>query len=195
MTVITYSSAAGRLQKEIQVPPASGNVPQHLSEFLEPGAVPGPSENPVLGCCGVRGQRRAEERNHRKAKEGAGNLEWKRRTWSRGVNRERTEGELCNVYSAGKREIKNDLEDKGRKALKGKDKKTDVCEWSSVTEEKHRITKRMRKKMCLPLKHINEDKMTIMGRRHHIFICLLLLILSLCAEPTLSQVRMSSSVM
>uniref|UniRef100_UPI0037E7E888 usherin n=1 Tax=Semicossyphus pulcher TaxID=241346 RepID=UPI0037E7E888 len=57
MTVITYSSAAGRFPKKIQVlerPPDSGNVPEPLSEILEPRTMPDPSEILVLESSGVK---------------------------------------------------------------------------------------------------------------------------------------------
>ncbi|XP_071778073.2 usherin [Centroberyx gerrardi] len=59
MTVITYSSAAGRLPKEIQVlehSSAARNVPEPPSEILEPWNIPEPWENPTQESCRGKGK-------------------------------------------------------------------------------------------------------------------------------------------
>ncbi|TKS69913.1 Usherin Usher syndrome type IIa protein [Collichthys lucidus] len=80
MTVITYSSAAGRLPKEIQVlehPCDSGNVPVPLFEIVEPRTMLDPTENPTREPCGVKGQRRIEQERGAKG----GIVKRRRQTW------------------------------------------------------------------------------------------------------------------
>ncbi|CAB1442997.1 unnamed protein product [Pleuronectes platessa] len=91
MTVITYSSTAGRHPEEIQVldrPDTSRNVPESPSGSREPL---NPPEDLMLESCGVKGQSWAEEKEEQKTKAGVkrGNLQSGSQTWGRGVQKER----------------------------------------------------------------------------------------------------------
>ncbi|XP_039982949.1 usherin [Xiphias gladius] len=209
MTVITYASAAGRLPKEIQVlehPSASGNAPELLSEILEPRTTLNPSENQILESWRVKGQRRTKETESGKTKGGAkrGNLRGKRQTWGRGVRREGTKrggrAELCSLW---KRVIGKDLKGSGKNGVEGKDKgKTDVSGILSAAQTEGEIKqceKMMRIRKSWPvllglflLKKMTEERgkreENVTGmRRHHLFLWLALLLLSLCLKPASSQ--------
>lgn len=213
MTVITYSSAAGRLLKEIQVlghPSASGNVPECLSEILEPWAMLDPVENLTVGSCGVRGRRWIEENEDWKTEGGAsrGNLQRKRQTWGRGVGRESMKRggreELCNLL---KRVIRKDSKGSWTNGVKGKDNsKTDVSGILSAVKTEGEIEqweKMRRKRQSWPsilwlfvLKKTTEEEVkrekNIVGMKgHHFFLWLALLVLSLCLKPASSQVRVA----
>lgn len=213
MTVITYASAAGRLPKEIQVlehPSASGNAPELLSEILEPRTTLNPSENQILESWRVKGQRRTKETESGKTEGGAkrGNLRGKRQTWGRGVRREGTKRggreELCSLR---KRVIGKDLKGSGKNGVEGKDKsKTDVSGILSAAQTEGEIKqceKMMRIRKSWPvllglflLKKMTEERgkreENVTGmRRHHLFLWLALLLLSLCLKPASSQVRVA----
>lgn len=214
MTVITYSSAAGRLPKEIQVlehPSASGNVPEPLSEILEPRTMPGPSENQIPGSCGVKGRRWIEQGDD---DGGAKGEEAKRKgqTWGRGVSRERMNRgrgeEQCNLRNKCNKEVGKDLKSEGR-CMEGKDKsKMGVSGNLSAAETEGEIKqreKRMGKRKRRPvfpfspfhLKNIiegdvkGEKSMMKETRWRHIFLWLTLLLFSLCPKPASSQVRVA----
>ena len=199
MTVITYSSAAGRLPKEIQVlehPLASGNVPEPLSEVLDPRTMLDPSENPILDSCGVKGQRWIEQRDN----ERRGKVRRKRQRWGRWVNRE---SQWCNLRNKCNKEVRKDLKS-GRECAEGRHKsRTDVFGILSAAETEGKIEQReerMEKRKTWPvfprpfhLKHITEGEVkrekNMMMRWHHIFLWLILLLFSLCPKPASSQVR------
>ncbi|XP_069030560.1 usherin [Embiotoca jacksoni] len=208
MTVITYSNASGRLQKEIQVlehPSASGNVPRPLPEILDPGAMPGPPQNPSPDCCGVKGQRQNEGRDDQETEGGArgGNVQKKRQTWGRGVNRNRMKRgrEAPSNSWNDEREIGKDPQGSGKNGIKWKNE-TDVSGTLSVTEREGEIThgeNRVRKKKRRPAllwpllpNDIDEEKVTrrtnIVGMRwRHFILWLPLLFLSLCPKPASPQ--------
>lgn len=191
MTVITYSNAVGRVPKELQVPEhpsAFRNVPEPLCGIVEPRTTEEPLENRIIETCWIKGPKWFEEKGGRKSDEGPkrGKLQMKRQTWDRGVFREtrksRGREQLCKLW---------DKED-------GKD-----LTWvEGQTEQRE---KRMENHnnwtvfSCkLPLTNSTDEKvrrerkMTTMMRWHHGFLCLSLLILSLCPKPASSQVRANS---
>lgn len=91
MTGITYSSAAGRLPKEIQVlehPSSPGNVAEPPFKILEPSTTLDPSENPVPESCRVKGQRWLEHTGN----EGGAKAEPQRHRWGRGVSKRMERG-------------------------------------------------------------------------------------------------------
>ncbi|XP_070842368.1 usherin [Chaetodon trifascialis] len=209
MTVITYSSAAGRLPKEIQVlehPFASGNVPEPLSEILEPQTTPHPSENPSLVSGGVKGQRWTEHRDDEgRAKGEKAKRRWQ--TWGRGVSGERMNRgrreEPCNLRNKCNKEVRTDLKS-GRESVEGSHKsKTDISGILSAAETEGEIKQedgRMatRKSWLVSprpfyLKNITEGevkrgKNMMKGVRwHHIFLWLILLLFSLCPEAASAQ--------
>lgn len=210
MTVITYSSAAGRFPKKIQVlehPSACGNVPEPLSETLEPQVMLDHSENPIREPCGVKGQRWIGDERGAKGEKARS----KRQTWARGVSGERMDGgrreEQCNLRNKCNKEVGKNLKS-GRECVEGALKsKTDVSEILSVAETQGEIERReqgMGKKKRWPvfiwpfhLRNITEGevergKNVMKGmRRHHIFLWLILLLYSLCPIPASSQVRVA----
>ncbi|XP_070688414.1 usherin [Pempheris klunzingeri] len=177
MTVITYSSAAGRLPKEIQVlehPSASGNVPEPLSEILEPRNMLGPMKNPALESCGVKGQKRIEERGVEEEAKGE-KAKRKRQKWGRGVSRERMSRrrreEQWNLRNKGNKEVRKDLKS-GVKCLEVKDERnTDVSGILSAAEGEVKKGNNMMKGM----------------RWQHIILWLAVLLFSLCPKPASSQ--------
>ncbi|XP_070762485.1 usherin [Enoplosus armatus] len=146
MTVITYSSAAGGLPKEIQVlthPSASGNGPEPLSENLEPQTMLDPNL-PVASD-----QRWIEQRDDAGGAKG-GKAKRRRQTWGRGVSRERMNRgrreEQCNLRTKCNKEVKKDLKS-GGKCVEGKDKsKTDVS--GILSTEGEIKQKEKRKSLC-----------------------------------------------
>ncbi|XP_074481361.1 usherin [Sebastes fasciatus] len=198
MTVITYSSGAGRHPKEIQVlehPSAPGNVAEPPSEIVEPGTVPDPSENPILQSRGVKGRRRMERRDD----EGGAKAETakrKRQTWSRERMERGRREEQCYLRNKCNKEVRKDRKS-GGKFVEGKDKsKTDVSVILSTAETEGEIKQRMGKRKIWPvslcpfhLKNITERGENMMKgmRWHHIFLWLTLLLFSLCPKPTSSQ--------
>ncbi|XP_045888237.1 uncharacterized protein LOC123958722 isoform X1 [Micropterus dolomieu] len=179
MTVITYSSAAGRFLKEIQVlehPSASEDVPEPQSKILEPQTM---LKNTILESGGVRGHRRTEQRDDdddRGAK--GGQAKGKRQKWGRGVSRERmTRGrreEQCNLRNKCNREVLKYLKSTGR-CVEGKDEsKAGVSGIVSAAETEGEIKER-------------ETRMWKRMRWHDIFLWLTLLLFSLCPKPASSQ--------
>ncbi len=201
MRVITYSSAAGRLPKEIQVlehPSASGNVPGPLSEILEPRTMLDPSENPIVVSCGVKGQIWIERRHDDGGAKGE-KAKRTRRTWGR--------EERCNLRNKCHKEVGEDLKSEGR-CVEGKDKsKTGVSGILSAAETEGEIRqreKRTGKRKRWPvfpwpfhLKNIaegdvkGEKSMVKEMRWQHVFLWLTLVLFSLCPEPASSQVRVA----
>lgn len=195
MTVITYSSAAGRLPKEIQVfehPSASGDAPEPLSEIPEPRTMPDPSGNPIQESCGVKGQGWIGQRDEET---------WKSQTWGRGVSTKRMKGgkreEWCNLRNKREEEVEEELKS-GRECVEGRRKsKTDVSSILSAAKQKEeRMGKRKRWSVFpLPrhLKNITagEAKRGKNTTWHHIFVWLILLLFSLCLTPASSQVRVA----
>ncbi|XP_030271338.1 usherin [Sparus aurata] len=191
MTVITYSSAAGRLPKEIQVfehPSASGDAPEPLSEIPEPRTMPDPSGNPIQESCGVKGQGWIGQRDEET---------WKSQTWGRGVSTKRMKGgkreEWCNLRNKREEEVEEELKS-GRECVEGRRKsKTDVSSILSAAKQKEeRMGKRKRWSVFpLPrhLKNITagEAKRGKNTTWHHIFVWLILLLFSLCLTPASSQ--------
>lgn len=206
MTAITYS----RPPKEIQVlehPSASGNVPEPMSEILEPRNMQGPPENSILESCGFKGHKWCEDKEGQKNDRGAkgGKLQRKTQTWGRGVSKE------C-MKRGGKKQLSNrkvgkDLKGRWGKWVEGKDKsETDVSGILSVAERELWNEKWMekRKSWCaflwkFPVKNsteeeVKKEKNIITGMRHrHIFLWLPLLFLSLCPKPASSHVSNSNS--
>ncbi|XP_019935888.2 usherin isoform X2 [Paralichthys olivaceus] len=195
MTVITYSSDAGRHLEKIQVlerPEASGNVPESQSqEPLDP------PEDLMLESCGVRGQSWTEEKEEQETKAGAkrGNLQRKGQTWSRGVQKER-------LKKGGREDrsvIRNKSKGSDKNGIKEKDKsKSDASGILSAAEMEGEKMGRKRKSWPVSLwmfllKRITEEKVNrgkrVMGmRRWRIFLWLpLLLLLSLSLKPASSQ--------
>ncbi|XP_059204973.1 usherin [Centropristis striata] len=204
MTVITYSSAAGRLLKEIQVlehPYGPRNVAEPLSEIRKPRTMQDLLENPILESCGVKGQNQMKRRDD---KGGAKKEKAKRKsqTWSRGVSRERMEagrtGEQFNLRNKCNKEVRKNVRSCG-KCVEVKDKsKADASGFSVIlsAEETEGGIKKKEKSMggskmwpVFPwpfhLKDITERGTNIMKamRWHHIF----LLLFSLCPKPASSQ--------
>lgn len=210
MTVITYSSAAGRLPKEIQVPEhpfASGNVPGPPSEILEPRTMQDPSQNPSLASCGVKGQRRIEQGDGERRATGEA-VKRRRQTWGRGVGRERMNRgrreEQCNLRNKCK-EVRTELKS-GRECVEGRHK-TDVRGILSAAETEGEIKQkeeRMGKRERWPVSpgpfhlkntaegEVKRGKNMSKGMRwHHIFLWLILLLFSLCPKPASAQVRVA----
>lgn len=197
MTVITYSSAAGRLLKEIQVlehPSASGNAPDLLSEIEKPRTVRDPSQGPIPGFCGVKSQSRTKEKEDLEIGGGVkgGNWQRKRQTWGR--------EDLCNLQ---KRVIRNDSQGSGQSRRKGKDESpTGVSGILSAAETEGEINRWATRKgkswpvcpwLFLLKKKKTEGKTTretnVDMKRYHIV--LWLTVLSLCLQPASSQVRVA----
>lgn len=195
MTVITYSSAAGRLPKEIQVPEhpsASGDAPEPLSEILKPQTMPDTSGNPIPEWCRVKGQEWIGQRDEETRKS---------QTWVRGVSRKRMKGgkreERCNLRTKHEEEVEEEFKS-GRECVEGRRKsKTDVS-WilSAAKQKEERMGKRKRWPVFpLPrhLKNITAGE-TKRGKNttwHHIFVWLIFLLFSLCLTPASSQVRVA----
>ncbi|XP_029281914.1 LOW QUALITY PROTEIN: usherin [Cottoperca gobio] len=202
MTVITYSSPAGRFRKEIQVlghPSAPGNVAEPLPEIGEPRTTLDPSENSIPESCGVKGQRWIDQRDDEGGAEGE-KAKRKRQTWGRGVSRERMQ--------RGRREEQCNLRNKCNKKVVGKymerkDKsKTYVSGFSGIlsaaeTEGEIKQTeKRMGKRKMWPvsswpfhLKNITERGKAMMRtmRWNKILLRFILLVFTLCPKPASSQ--------
>ncbi|XP_031695980.1 uncharacterized protein LOC116378279 [Anarrhichthys ocellatus] len=208
MTVVTYLSAAGRRAIEIQVPEhpmLPGNVAEPLSKILKPGTMPDLSENPMLKSGKVKGQRWLEQRRS----EGGAKAErakTQRQKWGRGVCRERMERgrreERWDLRIKCNKEINKCLK-KGGKCMEGKDKSTtDVCGISGILsaaetegENQQRET-RMRERKIWPVFPWPFYLKNVTGREKHmmkrmkwrpLFICLALLLFSLCPSPASSQ--------
>ncbi|TDH17235.1 hypothetical protein EPR50_G00006290 [Perca flavescens] len=208
MTVITYSSVAGRLPKEIQVlehPSAPENVAE--PRFLEPQTMQDPLENPILESLGVKGQRWMEQREDEGETKGE-KAKRNRQTWSRGVSRERMERvrreEQCNLRNKCNKKVRKDLKSGGKLnesgGLNGKhESKTDVSGILPAAETEGEIKqteKRMAKRKTMPvfswlfhLKNITETVENMMKgmRWHQIFLWLTLLLFSLCPKSASSQ--------
>ncbi|XP_078016774.1 usherin [Epinephelus lanceolatus] len=209
MTVITYSSAAGRLPKKIQVlehPSAPENVAEPLSELLEPRTMLDPSENPILDTCGVKGQGWIEQRDDQGGAKGE-KVKRKRQTWGRGVRTEEMDGgrrgEQFNLRKKCNRKVGEDLKS-GEKCVVGKHKsKADVSGILSASETEgviKQMDKRMGKRKKWPvfpwMLHLKsfiegeekrEKKMMKGIRWHRVILWLILLLFSLCATPASSQ--------
>ncbi len=212
MTVITYSSAAGRLLKEIQVlehPSTSRNVPEPLSEVLKPQTMLDPMEDLIQESCGVKGQRWIEQRDD---KRGAKREEVKKRrqTRGRGVSRERIDrgrrDEQHNFRNKCNKKVRKDLKS-GRECLEERHKRREgVFGIRSAAEEveskqKEERMEKLRRWSVFPcpfhLKNITEGEVkraqNVMKRMrwHRIFLWLILLLFSLCPKPASSQVRVA----
>ncbi|XP_041646715.1 usherin [Cheilinus undulatus] len=194
MTVITYSSAAGRFPKEIQVRehlPASGNALEPLSGILEPQTMLLSS----LGSGEVIGQKWMELR-----KEERGVKERKRRpAWSRRVNREKMNRNRCEEQ----RDLRNKCQKENQifltKCVKGDNKNSMNISGNLLQGEvKHRekmLEERQTWPACVPvhLKSIPKGDLkrgkNIMTRMkpHRIFLWITLLLYSMCATPASSQ--------
>ena len=195
MTVITYSSAAGRLPKEIQVlehPSASGDAPEPLSEIPEPRTMPDPSGNPIPESCRVKGQGWIRQREEETRKS---------QTWGSGVSRKRVNGgkreELCNLRNKREEEVEEELKS-GRECVEGRRKsKTDVSGILSAAKLKEERMGNRKRWPVFPLpwhlKNITEGEAK-RGKNamwHHIFVWSVLLLFSLCLTPASSQVRVA----
>ncbi|XP_056269140.1 usherin isoform X3 [Pseudoliparis swirei] len=204
MTGITYSSAAGRLPKEIQVlehPSSPGNVAEPPFKILEPSTTLDPSENPVPESCRVKGQRWLEHTGN----EGGAKAEPQRHRWGRGVSKRMERGrreEPCDLGIKCNKDINKYLNN-GGKCAKGKDNSTtDVCGISGILStaetdgEREKREKRMRERKTWPVSPWPLYLKVITGRRenmmkrmkwHHLFIWFTLLLFSLCPTPASSQ--------
>lgn len=206
MTVITYSSAAGRLPKEIQVlehPCDSGNVPVPLFEIVEPRTMLDPSENPTREPCGVKGQRRIEQGDDERGAKG-GIVKRRRQTWVRGFSRERMNRgrreEQCNLRNKCNKQVRKTLKS-GRECVEGRHKsRTDVSWTGEIKRREERMGERRRWPVFPRPFHLNNitegevksGTITMKGmRRHHIFLWFALLLFSLCPKPASSQVRVA----
>lgn len=205
MTVIAYSSAAGRIQKKMQVlegPTSSGNVPGPLLESLEPRTMLDHYESQIHG---VKGQRWIKEKKDQKTKEGVagGHLERKRQICGEGVSKERvTTGEREKLWSLWKMKIRNYPKGSGKNRGKEKDQsKTDVLEILSAAETKGEIKqweKRTRKRKHLStfsclflLINVTKEGRNMGMRWRQSFLWIALLFLSLSVNPASSQVRVA----
>lgn len=202
MTVITYSSAAGRLPKEIQVlehPCDSGNVPVPLSEIVEPRSMLDPSENPIREPFGVKGQRWIEQGDERGA-EGE-KVKRRRQRLVRGFTRERMNRgrreKQCNLRNKCNKEVRKS----GRECVEGRHKtRTDVSWTGEIKQREGGMGKRKRRPVFPRPFHLNNitegevksGTITMEAmRRHHIFLWFTLLLFSLCPNPASSQVRVA----
>ncbi|XP_010791101.1 usherin [Notothenia coriiceps] len=162
MTVITYSSAAGRFPRKIQVlehPSALGNVPETLSKIGEPRTMLGPLENPTPEYCGVKGQRWIDQRDNEGGVAGE-KAKRKRQTWRTGVSREKMERRRREEQFDFKRN--KCIKEVGGKYIEGEDRNgTNASERGKAT-----------------MKRI---------RWHNIFLWFTLLLFSLCPKPASSQ--------
>ncbi|XP_053172998.1 usherin [Scomber japonicus] len=207
MTAITYSSAARRPPKEMQVlehPSASGNVTEPISEILQPWNMREQPENPILESSRVKGRKWCEEKEGRENDGGAkgGKLHRNRQTWGTGVSKEMMK--RGGQEQLSNRQVGKDLKGSWGKLLEGKDKsETDVSGILSVAErdddieESEKWMKKLKSRSAFlwkfPLKNntegeVKKEKNIMEGMRHcHIFLWLLLLLLSLCPTPASSQ--------
>lgn len=162
MTVITYSSAAGRLPEEILVlqhPLASGNVLEPPSEIVEPQAMPDPSEDPLPEPRGVKGWRRIERRRA------------KGERMQKHVIGEGRE-ERCNCRKKCSEEVRKDSKTIW-KCAEGKEKNMMSVFRLELQEER-----------------IGGRQKNMGMRRHQLFIWLIFLIFSLYPNPASAQVRL-----
>lgn len=198
MTVITYSSAAGRIEKKIQVledPSSSGNVPEPLPDSLGPRTTLDHFESQTLEQREVKGQRWTKEEDQKTEEVVAGgNLQRRRQTQGRRVGKERVKtGQTEEVWMENTNYPKGN--DKNRR--EGKDQsKTSVLKILSAGETRGEI--RQWEKMTMsgkhspdfvrlfPLKNASKE-----GRNMETFLWIALLILSLCLNPASSQVRVA----
>lgn len=212
MTVVTYSSAAGRLLNEIKVLEHS-SLPVDVAEppfkVFEPGAMLDPSENPVLVSPDVKGRRWLEPRGN----EGGATAERakkRRQKRVRGVDWERMERGRREQQWHLKMECNQTITkcvENGGKRVRGEDKSpADVrgisgimSEYTETEGEIKQREKRMRSTQIWPLfpwpfytKNITVRGKSMMKRMkwHHLFIWLPLLF-SLCPTPASSQVRVA----
>ncbi|KAM7406312.1 hypothetical protein PAMP_000697 [Pampus punctatissimus] len=182
MTAITYSSAAQRPLKEIQVlehPSAPENVPELMSEIREPHNMQ--EENPI---------RREKEGLKNEGGAEGGKLQRKRQTGGTGVTKKK-------MNRGGKKQLRN--------RIIGKDLKGSWGKWVEAKEREREDEIKQREKWMekdkswspflwkFPLKNSTEagwkkEKNIMKGMRHHlIFLWLPLLLLSLCPKPASSQ--------
>lgn len=203
MTVITYSSAAGRIEKKIQVledSSSSGNVPEPLSESPGPRIMLDHFENQILESCEVKGRRRTDEEDQKPEEEVAGgNLQRRRQQWGRGVDEERVK--------TGQREaarMRNRNCPKGNRKNKGEEKEqssTDGLKSLSPGETRGEIKqceKRTRRRTQLPARvcaslppNASREGRNMATGGRQTFLWIALLILSLCPNPASSQVRVA----
>ncbi|KAM7423873.1 hypothetical protein PAMA_000303 [Pampus argenteus] len=190
MAAITYSSTAQRPLKEIQVLEhlsASENVPELMSEILEPHKIQ--EENPILESCGGKCREKQGLKDEGGGAEG-GKLQRKRQTGGTGVTKER-------MKRGGKKQLSN--------RIVGKDLKINWGKWVKAKERGRQDEIKLREKWMekdkswspflwrFPLKNGTEaggkkEKNIMKGMRHHlIFLCLPILVLSLCPKPASSQ--------
>ncbi|KAM3624776.1 uncharacterized protein V6R79_001428 [Siganus canaliculatus] len=194
MTVITYSSAAGKRPKEIQVLGRSstlGNVTEPLSGNPERQMILETSEEQVLESDGVKGQTWSEERHEGQDKEEKA----KRQPWDRLVNVERmSRGWRRNLRNKCKKEVGKHLKcvqqcEEGRKKSR-----TDVSGIISAADtegENKQRENRMDGKRARPV-YLCSFHQKMKGSKgtgcRHIFLSMILLVLcSLCPKPASSQ--------
>lgn len=214
MTVITYSSADGRLPEEIhRLEPcfASRNGPETPSEILEAWSILEPWENPVLKSCGGKGQSWTKRKRGRENKGGASEekLRGMRGTWSTEVSRERMETggkkEQWNLRNGCKWEVGKEFKDNRKTGAEGENKgdcrsKADfsmILTLSGREDKEVKWKKRKSWDFFMRLENISKGKYGVKQAKKgmmkemrccHIFLWLPLLFLSLWPEAVSSQV-------
>ncbi|KAJ4947204.1 hypothetical protein JOQ06_009242, partial [Pogonophryne albipinna] len=199
MTVITYSSAAGRFPKKIlEHPSALGNVPETLSKIGEPRTMLDPLENPTPEYCGVKGQRWIDQRDNEGGVAGE-KAKRKRQTWRTGVSRERMERRWREEQFDFNRN--KCIKEVGGKYIEGEDRNgTNASGIPHVMLTRNTEIKQVEKRLwetkrwCgfswpFYLKNITERGKATMKRIrwHNIFLWFTLLLFSLCPKPASSQ--------
>lgn len=216
MTVITYSSAAERLPKEIQVlehPSTSRNVPEPPAEILKPWTILEPMENQIQDSCGVKGHRWIEQRGILRGAEEEG-VKRKRQTCGSRVSGERINeerrDEQFNLKNKCNKDVRKDLKcvrecvEEGHKSRKYVSGLLSADETEGEIKQIEEMKEKRRRRPVFPwpfhLENITEGKeerkkrgknMVKRKRWHHIFLWLILLLFSLCPKPASSQVRVA----
>lgn len=204
MTVITYSSAAGRIEKKIQVledPSSTGNVPEPLSESLGPRTMLVHFENQILDSREVKGRRWTKEKENQKTEEevAGGNLQKRRQTWGRRVGKERVKtGQREEVWMKNRNYPKGNLKNRGEgkyqnktdvlKILSAGETKDDIKQWQKMTRKRKHFSAFL---CSFPLKNATKAGRNMAMRWRQTFLWIALLILSLCLNPASSQVRVA----